>query len=64
MNNLVEKCAENTLKIGVGLVVFVGTVIVVDKIKEKFHKEKSEEEAQPLSFFVREIYNIYYERKI
>ena len=50
MNNLVEKCAENTLKIGVGLVVFVGTVIVVDKIKEKFHKEKSEEEAQPLSF--------------
>ena len=50
MNNLVEKCAENTLKIGVGLVVFVGTVIVVDKIKEKFHKEKPEEEAQPLSF--------------
>ena len=45
MNNLVEKCPENTLKIGVGLVVFVGTVIVVDKIKEKFHKEKSEEEA-------------------
>ena len=45
MNNLVEKCAENTLKIGVGLVVFVGTVIVVDKIKEKFHKEQSEEEA-------------------
>lgn len=45
MNNLVEKCAENTLKIGVGLVVFVGTVMVVDKIKEKFHKEKSEEEA-------------------
>ena len=44
MNNLVEKCAENTLKIGVGLVVFVGTVMVVDKIK-KFHKEKSEEEA-------------------
>ena len=45
MNNLVEKCDENTFKIGVGLVVFVGTVIVVDKLKTKFHKEKSEDEA-------------------